>query len=754
MLSRTQFMSLALAGIGTAWAQVPAFAQGADDSSGASEIIVTAMKREQNLMDVSAAISAISADELAVQKVTDVRDLSASIPNVSIGDTLGIAQVTIRGIGLDAYFVGGEPSVAMHVDGSVISRGEAQLGSLFDLERVEVLRGPSGTLYGRNATGGTINLITKKPTREWVGYARATYGNYNNMEFEGAVGGPLVPDKLLVRAAYRRHVRDGYGFNEFTKTDINNADRYSMRGHVEYIFSETIDLLLSAEYHREKDNNYIPTPLQAAFPGTVNPGLVNRAEISTNPVRNNISDNEGRNDRKTWAVGGTFTWDAADAITFKSITNYRKFFHHPSVDVSFNSSPGTHAEQNLETKTFSQEFQFNYDSDFVTGVAGLYYYKEKMHGFNVACILTPGNCDQYDPIADQVIIPPAAPGVALYQNGFGTSTAYAAYGNFAFHVVPTIDVILGGRYSDESRKGRNVNSFVTAFPTPNFESTSSKVSRFDPFIGFEWRPVDEVMIYGNYKSAYKAGVFFVGNVDPVTQQIIPILKPEIIKGFEAGVKASLADKMIDISLAAFHYTIDDKQVSRSIPNPNNILVAIPVFQNAAGAKIDGIELEVGVKPTAGLRLSGSLGYLDARYTDFQTIDALADVSPNLTVKSADGNPLALSPKWSATGRLDYETPISDNARVAFGIEALYKGTVQNFPFPSAVGRQAGYTLFNANLSLLFETASGQTVSVNLWGRNLGDKDYFNSKLLSNGCRCIAGIAGPPRTYGVTLGFEF
>lgn len=753
MRFRTRVMSLAVVSMGTVWAQAPAAAQGVEESARSGDIVVTAMKREQNLLDVSASITAISADDLAVQRVTDVRDLSSSIPNVSIGDTLGIAQITIRGLGLDSYFVGGEPSVAMHVDGAVISRGEAQLGSLFDLERVEVLRGPSGTLYGRNATGGTINLITKRPTAEWEGYARATYGNYNNMEFEGAVGGPLA-DPLRIRVAYRRHVRDGFGFNEFTRTDVNDADRHSLRGHVQYIFSPTMDLLLSAEYHQEKDSNYIPTPLQAAFPNTQNAGLISRADFSSNPVRNLISDNEGRNDRKTWAVGGTFNWDVSDALSFKSLTNYREYEHHPSLDVSFNASPGTHAEQNLETKTFTQEFQFNYDSDLITAVAGLYYYREKMHGFNTACILTPGNCDQYDPIADQVIIPPAAPGVALYQNGFGTSTAYAVYGNFTIHVAPTFDVILGGRYSDESRKGKNVNSFVTAFPTPNFESTSTSVSRFDPFVGLEWRPMDGLMLYANYKSAYKAGVFFVGNVDPVTQSIIPILKPEIVKGFEAGIKGSFADDMVDVALAGFAYTIDDKQVSRSIPNPTNILQAIPVFQNAAGAKIEGVELEVGVMPTRGLRLSGTVGYLDARYTDFDTIDALQDASPNLTVFPADGNPLALSPKWSATGRFDYETPINDSVSVAFGAEALYKGTVQNFPFPSVVGEQKGYTLFNANIAFLFDIATGQRVSLNFWGRNLGDKDYFNSKLLSNGCRCIAGIAGPPRTYGVTAGFEF
>ncbi|MBL4801943.1 MAG: TonB-dependent receptor [Emcibacter sp.] len=736
-----------LIGLGSLCLQLPAYAEDNNKIYEIDEIIVTVQKRAQSLSDVSASISAMTSSDIEQQQITNVGDLGSSIPNVSIGDTLGIAQITIRGLGLDSFYVGGEPSVAMHVDGAVISRGEAQLGSFFDLERVEILRGPSGTLYGRNATGGTVNLISKKPTEEWEGYVRATYGNYNTIEFNSAVGGPIT-EKLLTRIAYQRRMRDGFGKNLITNTDINDVNMHSVRGQLQYIFNPSVDFLLSAEYHTQNDSNYVPTPLASAFPVTTGP-LANRADIPSS-IRDIISDNPGINDRETWALTGTLSWEIDDQFAFTSLTHYRDYNHRPSVDVSLNAAPGTHASQNLETQTFSQEFQLNYTNDRLTAIAGLYYYNEKIHGFNTVCIRVLRTCDGFDPVADQISIPlaPTDMGPILYQNGFGKTDVLAAFLNVSYEVVDNFNVLFGARYSYEHREGDNDNAYLATAPIPNFGHVERNLSRFDPMIGFEWRPNEDLMVYANYKSAYKAGVFFLGNIDHLTGDIIPILAPEIVKGFEAGLKGNVG--ALNIALSAFTYDLTDKQVSRTIPASAN--TSIPVFENAAGASINGFELEFDWRMTQDLSFFGSLGYLDAKFTEFDTVNPLDAHLPTASdLKSAAGNRLPLAPKWSGTMRMEYETDINDNLGILFGIEALYKGDVQSLPFPSEVTKQAAYVLVNTNLFFTFED---QGITLNLWMRNLTDKTYMNSKLLGGSCRCILGIAAAPRTFGATVGFEF
>ena len=201
------------------------------EPAGLEEIIVTAQKRTESLMEVSSAVSAFSNEDMGIRQINSVMDLSGSLPSVAIGNNLGIAAITIRGVGMDSIVVGTDPSVAMHLDGVVITRAQAQLGSFFDLERVEVVRGPSGTLYGRNATGGSLNLVTNKPTEEFEGYGRVTMGDYSSLITEGAISGALT-ESVLARVAFKTEDRDGYGKNLTTKTDINDAKKRAVRGQL------------------------------------------------------------------------------------------------------------------------------------------------------------------------------------------------------------------------------------------------------------------------------------------------------------------------------------------------------------------------------------------------------------------------------------------------------------------------------------------------------------------------------------------
>ncbi|MEO6551258.1 MAG: TonB-dependent receptor plug domain-containing protein, partial [Croceibacterium sp.] len=215
-------------------ASSPAFAQEAASATD-GEIIVTAQKRAQSLSDVSLSVSAVSGEALTRSNIANIEGLQNLVPSISFGNDFNFAKLFIRGIGLSSSLPGVDPSVALHVDGAVVSLAQAQLGSMFDLERVEVLRGPQGTLYGRNATGGAVNLITKKPTSQLDGYVRATIGGSDlNLVGEGAVGGP-ISDNVRGRVAVRFVHRDGYGINELSGNDIDNAKQFSARAHLELL---------------------------------------------------------------------------------------------------------------------------------------------------------------------------------------------------------------------------------------------------------------------------------------------------------------------------------------------------------------------------------------------------------------------------------------------------------------------------------------------------------------------------------------
>ncbi|HEX5536615.1 MAG TPA: TonB-dependent receptor plug domain-containing protein, partial [Sphingobium sp.] len=312
----------------------PAQAQEGEATDYANEIVVTAQKRAQALSDVSLSVSAVGSEALANNNTVTIESLQNLVPSISFGNDFNFAKLFIRGIGLSSSLPGVDPSVALHVDGAVVSLAQAQLGSMFDLERVEVLRGPQGTLYGRNATGGTVNLITAKPTSSLDGYIRQTIGgDAFLLQTDAAVGGPIM-EGINGRLAIQWIRRDGYGINEFTGNDIDNARQFSARAHIDFKPSDSFSFLLTGEYHQEDDRSLAIKFREISFPGTANPGLTSLGQRTNadgsqaafaSKVRNLNTNFDPINDREQWAITGTATIDVSDALTVKSITSYRDF---------------------------------------------------------------------------------------------------------------------------------------------------------------------------------------------------------------------------------------------------------------------------------------------------------------------------------------------------------------------------------------------------------------------------------------------
>jgi len=352
------------------------------------EVMVTAQKREQSLQDVSAAVSAVNMERLQSAQINNLEDLQAIVPSITLGNDFNMAKIFIRGVGANTSTTGSETGVAVHVDGAVIARAEAQLTSLFDLERIEVLRGPQGSLYGRNAVGGSINMVTAKPTADLEGYGRITLGDYNLVDAEGAISGPIT-DKLLGRLAFKTEDRNGFGVNPVTGNDVDDLKRKMFRAQVKYNYSDDFDVLLSGEYYTQDDASRalkyraqaFPTVARLASGGVQGGG----PSFATDP-RDIASEVDPATYTETWAITGTINWHLNDNINLVNITNYRNFEGFITQDLDLAAVQNSAAttgfnttvqRRDVNSRQYSTEFQFHYDNDWMNDVLGFFYFNER-----------------------------------------------------------------------------------------------------------------------------------------------------------------------------------------------------------------------------------------------------------------------------------------------------------------------------------------------------------------------------------------
>lgn len=745
------------------WAQEAAIEQADDD------IVVTAQKREQSLSDVSLSVSAVGGDQLTNTQTVGIESLQNLVPSISFGNDFNFAKLFIRGIGLSSSLPGVDPSVALHVDGAVVSLAQAQLGSMFDLDRVEVLRGPQGTLYGRNATGGAVNLITAKPTDEIEGYVRLTVGGDDlNLVGEAAVGGPLT-DNIRGRIAFRAVKRDGYGINELTGNDIDNANQFSTRAHLEFLPSESVSILLTGEYHSEDDRSLAIKYREDSFPGVLtdanpaNDGLSalgrrtnadgSLAAFASNP-RNLRTNFDPINDRKQWALTGAVTVEASDAVTLKSLTSYRDFeaifFHdfdmssyvgYPLAQTNALRTSANHWQPVFQ-KQFSEELQANVDTDNFNGVFGLFYLDEQINvenhiGFDVLTNTDPFRV-QFDGQLDV--------------------KTWAAFANLTYNLSDQFAIKAGARYSSEKRRLRNNAGIGTAATGFVLDALQWDVSKswddFSPSLGLEFRPSDELLLYGNWSRGFKSGTAEIGSTRKLSPtQAEPFVDPEKVEAFEIGAKYDGTG--FNINLATFFQRLKNGHFSLTRPTP-----APPFFvselKNAAQSEAYGAELEFQWRATSALNVAGSVAYLHSEFTRFFSKDPLnaALFGPGgAAVPDSDlsGNRTRMSPKWSLNLNPTYETGLGNGGSLKFGTNFSYRSKQFHTEFNDDRLAQDGYIMLDANI--LYEAPNGD-FTANLWVKNLTNEFVYAGSFSISTSRAIGGTLMPPRTYGVTLGYKF
>jgi iron complex outermembrane receptor protein len=722
----------------------PALAQ--DTGEVVEDIVVTATKRETNLQSTSLALSAIDGETLIEQQVTGIEGLAQMMPNVNFGQTTGNARISVRGVGFDNLSVGNEGRVAFHVDGIYLSRPAGALTTLYDIERVEVLRGPQGTLYGRNATGGAVNVIPNGPTRESEGYLNATLGNYNLRRFEGALSGPLS-DSVSARIAFQTADRDGYGRNITNGLDIDDLSTRAVRGAVRFDLSPSADLTLSADYMEQDDHAYGfvlmgPGSLPDAglgLPGAPLKGVLQGGAVATNP-RDSASDIGPFNNREFWGVGAELNLDLG-GVDFTSVSGYRSSSWRLTSDLDGTSARMTYYEQLENSEQLSQEFRLSGEWGGGDWMLGAYYFKEEMFG---------GTLIPFDP---SVLTPvaPLPPLTSLRQGFFGLgyidTEATALFGHLRFQFNDAWALRLGGRYSEETKDIDEVNKIDPVTPWPPYvpvfpptppgarQTTSASWSGFTPSLTLEYQPNEDLFLYATYSEGFKSGGFNLGNAQPPFGE-------EEITAYEVGLRADWMNGRLRTNLTGFYYEYANLQVSKV----NGPVVTI---ENAAEASLYGAEFEITALPTDNLRIDANIALLESEYENYTSVDPSRALLGPIDLS---GNQLYQAPGYTVNLAVSYEIPTSIGDFTLRG-EGRWIDQVYFSPFNLDHVSQPAHEVFNA--FLLYDAPSGNW-NASLFARNIADDRSVSSALVGSGLVGfpLVGSYDPPRTYGVQLGYRF
>ena len=732
--------ALALVSLGAASLfGAPAMAQQSPEDTakpdtGLSDIVVTATRSSESLSKVAASVTAISSADIGAGRIKDVASLASAIPNLSVGDQFGVNRIFIRGIGLTSIDLGADGGVAFLQDGAQIARPAAQLSGFYDLQQVEVLRGPQGTLYGRGATAGAINLITKKPTPELDGYARLTYGNYNTLAIEGAVGGPIGDsDKVMIRLAGKFDRRDGFGINEFTGSQIDDRNAYAFRGSVLVKPSADFSILVSAEHFRENDNNYAfhyfgptvrPENALGALLGGQSLFTVAAARGVKANLRNIYSDQEPINRRKGTSITGTMEWIQGD-LSIKSITSYHKFnrFNRDDLDGS-NANLFGQNNYTEDSKTISQEFVGNYKTDRLDLVFGAMYFNEDLFG-EVRVPLTnlgllfgvPAN---------------AFDAFSYLQQGRVKINAFGIYAQGSYAFSDKLKLTLGGRFSTEKRQGTGTFEFLSVVPTDKQKSWNA----FTPTATLNYQATDSTLIYASVTRGFKSGVINVGSRNDV-------INPEFVWSYEIGLKTAALNNRLQANLAAFYMNYSDLQVG--FVDATSVVTTV----NAASARNYGFEAELRAKPAPGLTLELFGTYLNAKYRKFNS----GDYRQGFAVVNLAGKRLSNAPEFSFRAGANYDIPIGVSGTLNLRGDVNWQDRVFFTEFNNADATQGAYALVTAGLKY---TSENKRWNLEVWGRNLTNQLVFTNNIITaplfNSVR--VGSIAPPRTYGVTAGINF
>jgi iron complex outermembrane receptor protein len=734
------------------------------DSTGAqvSEIVVTAQKRSENIQRVPISIQAFSSKDLQTLGIKSSVDLGQVTPNVTIALVAGPGNqplINIRGIGLNDYDTNNAGPNGIYVDEVYLSSPSSQSFNTFDLNHVEVLKGPQGTLYGRNTSGGAINFITNKPTDQFTEDLHAEYSSYNTFNIEGGIGGPIAPN-LNGRIAFVHNSSSGYGHNDLTDEPTEGTNNYAARIMLQYRPTSALTILfnihggqvdnLPTEYRHIGD--LTPTGAQCSIAMTYAGECVDLFGYGTPKGFYEGAYNRTQH-LKVNSLGSYLRVDyKAGPVDLTSIT---AFEHNDKIHPEdSDASPNRLLEINfgVRSNTLTQEFRASESVGRINWVAGLYYLYEDLKQNQPIFILLDG--DQF------FGGPGAADGVAFqaFDRSNQITNAYAAYAQGDYAITDQLKLTLGARYTEE-RKGFDYNAAIqyqeggenNFGPLTPLSDTHESLSdsAFNWRAALDYRLTHDILAYASVATGFKSGDFngsFLSTIPvEIALQLQPV-KPEHVTSYEIGAKTSFLDNRLVVDAAAFYNKYNDMQVFTLVNPPPGDISALPVnvLDNAQSAHTDGIEAQIVARPISPLTASVQLGLLTTRLDQY-----VADRAPGTPDYS--GNQLPNSPKFSLAALLDYKVPLPTGA-LDFQFSASYKShqffDTTNDPYIT----QGGYWIENIRVGYSWNDGKWEIAG---WVRNLANTQYYVDKFdLTSPFGFIQGIVGSPRFYGVELNFRY
>lgn len=704
----------------------------ADVAEDAAEIVVTANKRAEPLQDVPMAVSAISGESLAASHVTQAEDVAQTIPNLQMNTTVGdnTPIFSLRGVSMYDYSLNQSSPVATYYD-EVYKGSFALLGAtMFDIDRIEVLRGPQGTLYGKNTTGGAINIITKSAKLgEFSGSAAVGYGNYDRIDLNGAVNAPLG-DKAAVRVAGTFTRANGWLDNQTPgKPDLNSVREFAVRGSllVEPTDGASFVLRVTHSYQNPRNYGIYAEPLAA-----------NRAGLSTYQIRSNLSD--VRRTARTTAVSLTGNFELADALTLTSITSFDKGKLFLFEDTDGQDLRVFEVSYDANAKQWTQDLRLTSDFDGSANfILGGYFSHEKVFNSNATYIFADTDFDGA-PGMTGADCTGGFPLACVFTNRFDQKKKSAAiYGDASFEASDALTLRAGLRWTRDTGRQANLTSVATALngdvvdtPIP-LTNLSYATSNLSGKAGLDYRLSDDVLAYATFSRGYRSPSFnaqaFFAPAEAGSAG------SETINAYEIGLKSEFADRTATLNLAGFYYDYHNQQFISVDP-----ATAAANLINIPKSRIYGAEAELVWKANDTLTVRTGIGLLNSKVQ--RGVISGVDIA---------GKKLPTAPSFSMTGGIDLNLMDNDSGKLVLSGSGSYASS-QFFEIMNVERlKQGGYALFNAHLD--WTSADGRW-NASLWGRNLGQKFYSTAGIDLSGFGFDYKQWGTPRTYGVTVGTRF
>lgn len=728
------------------------------------EIIVTAQKREQSLQDVPVSVTALDDAYLESRNVTDIKSLSALAPNVKIentpGNTTG-AQISIRGGVTINPALTWEPTVGIYLNGAYIGKTQGSVFDVADIERLEVLRGPQGTLYGRNTLAGAINIITARPDEEFGGSVKVGIGNYNSRMAKGTLNlGSLGPIRAKVSGMLEK--RDGFveavenpfpgvlAAGPLSADEYENLDKRSFLVALSADPAENISIDYTFDYS-EADQNPVfsqivnvspnnifdPTfPFYVGFPAGNGQFFGFPLDLYTDRDRQFTGTTDGPVEEESKVQGHNLTATFGTGVgDIKSITSFRKLNWDDALDLDGSPLPLAHTARNSDYDSFSQELQLVGETGALNYVLGAYYFEDDGFTNNPQTFFG---------------------GASVFDSRYGfTTEAIAAYGQVDFAVTDALTVSGGLRYTEEDKTidRANIGLVLNGMPlnlplVPEGTTASGKFDDLSPQVSVSYKIGDNANFYAKYSNGFKSGGFN-GEAGSVAETIRPY-RPEEVDSFEIGAKTRFWDNRAQVNLTAFFNTHKDMQLSVFTAEG----AAASDIRNAGKAQINGFEIETLFQLSDNFTLRANYGHLSPDYDEF--IEFGRDV--------ADERAFPHAPRNTASGGFDWDMARTDWGVVTLNGDMNYSDQYFTFPFSTVPSdpqtafnsRAESRLLLDGRLALSQIPIAAQDVELALWVKNLTNEEYLTNFIdfgpgfggLTN------GYFGPPRTYGASLGVNF